>query len=84
MCILDFSLSFLTDVVALKNSYFNTSNSTFNITDIFQQDLLCTGKEDHLLKCMDNGRGTHLCPSDHTEDAGVKCNGRLKLLFIIK
>lgn len=64
-----------TDVVALKGSYFNTSDSNFNVTDIFQQDLLCTGHEDNLLECMNNGIGTHMCPPDHSEDAGVKCNG---------
>ena len=53
------------------------SNSTLNVTDIFQTDLLCTGHEDNLLKCSNNGIGTHMCPEDHSEDAGVKCNGNL-------
>ena len=70
-----FCISCSTDVLALKGSYFNASNSTLNVTDIFQTDLLCTGNEDNLLKCNNNGIGTHMCPEDHSEDAGVKCNG---------
>ena len=68
-----------TDVVALKGSYFDVSNSTLNVADILQTDLLCTGHEDNLLKCNNNGIGTHMCPEDHSEDAGVKCNGMIEL-----
>lgn len=53
------------------------SNSPFNVTGIFQKDLLCNGRETKLLECENNGMGTHLCPKDHSEDAGVKCNGML-------
>ena len=64
-----------TDVLALKGSYFNVSNSALNVSGIFQKDLLCIGAEENLLKCNNNGIGAHMCPEDHSEDAGVKCNG---------
>ena len=51
------------------------ANST--VTDIFQRDLLCSGNEASLLECRDYEKGTRDCPSDHSEDAGVKCNGML-------
>ena len=45
--------------------------------DIFQRDLLCDGSEDNLLNClyMQYETGARDCPMDHSEDAGVKCNG---------
>ena len=44
--------------------------------DILQRDLLCTGSESNLLECSQYSGGTRDCPSDHSEDAGVKCNGQ--------
>ena len=69
------SLSFCADVVALKRSFYAVENST--VTDIFQRDLLCNGSEDSLLSCsyMQYETGARDCPMDHSEDAGVKCNG---------
>ena len=61
-----------TDVVALKGGYFT---GAANMTDILQRDLLCSGSEANLLSCMEYGSGTRDCPADHSEDAGVKCNG---------
>ena len=60
------------DVVALKGGFFTSASSG---TDILQRDLLCSGSEENLLECTEYGSGTRDCPADHTEDAGVKCNG---------
>ena len=54
-------------------------NST--VTEIFQRDLLCSGNEDNLLDCQHH-RGSRDCPSDHSEDAGVKCNGKVPLTYV--
>ena len=65
------------DVVAVKGSFFTVENTT--VTSIFQRDLLCRGNEDSLLNCpyMMYEEGARDCPLDHSEDAGVKCNGTL-------
>ena len=62
-------------MVALKRSFYAVENST--VTDIFQRDLLCNGSEDSLLSCsyMQYETEARDCPNDHSEDAGVKCNG---------
>ena len=60
------------DIVALKGGYFTAANAT---TGILQRDLLCDGSEANLLKCEEYPSGTRDCPADHSEDAGVKCNG---------
>ena len=70
---IDYVLISFADVVALKRSNFTIANST--VTDILQSDLLCSGTEENLLECMEYTSGTRNCPDDHTEDAGVKCNG---------
>ena len=40
---------------------------------IFIDDAVCSGKESSLLNCPFSAIGLHDC--DHTEDAGVKCEG---------
>ena len=47
--------------------------------DILQRDLLCSGNESSLLECVQYTSGTRDCPADHSEDAAVKCNGRLEI-----
>ena len=79
-----FTFSSPADVVAVKGSGFPIVNSS--VTQIFQRALLCAGDEGTLLDCMayEGGSG-RMCPSDHSEDAGVKCGGRYLSfqLFII-
>ena len=60
------------DVVALKGGYFSSASGSI---DILQRDLLCNGTEANLLQCSEYGSGVRDCPADHSEDAGVKCNG---------
>ena len=45
------------------------SNST-----ILLDNLVCSGHESTLLECVHNPVGDHNC--DHSEDAGVKCEGK--------
>ena len=58
--------------MALKGGYFATAS---NLVGILQRDLLCNGSEANLLECTQYTSGTRDCPADHSEDAGVKCNG---------
>ena len=39
---------------------------------VLLDDLLCQGEEEDLLHCL-TGPGSHTC--DHSEDAGVRCEG---------
>ena len=59
--------------MSVKGGYFAAAD---NSTDILQRDLLCNGREATLLQCTQSTSGTRDCPADHSEDAGVKCNGR--------
>ena len=43
---------------------------------ILLDDLMCAGNEDSLLNCTHRGVGRHDCESDHSEDAGVRCNAK--------
>ena len=53
----------------MKNSYYGAGNSS-----ILLDDLRCSGEEESLLDCERDGEvGTHDC--DHSEDAGVRCEG---------
>ncbi|XP_071807344.1 scavenger receptor cysteine-rich domain superfamily protein-like [Asterias amurensis] len=40
-------------------------------------DIACLGSEDRLVDCPNRGLGQHNCA--HTEDAGVVCNGKVRL-----
>lgn len=40
---------------------------------IWLDDVTCSGLENKLLDCYSNGLGENNC--DHTEDAGVRCEG---------
>ena len=62
--------------MALKNSVFSVNDS--RVSEIFNKALLCGGDEDTLMNCMEyKGEGGKRCPNDHSEDAGVICNGML-------
>ena len=41
--------------------------------DIYLDDLLCEGTEPSLFECPTRSDGLHDC--DHSEDAGVRCEG---------
>ena len=58
--------------MSVKGGYFAAAG---NSTGILQRDLLCNGSEATLLECTQSTSGTRDCPADHSEDAGVKCNG---------
>ena len=48
---------------------------------ILLDDLVCTGSENSLLDCIDIiDIGTHDC--DHSEDAGVKCEGMFNICTV--
>ena len=42
---------------------------------ILLDNLQCTGNESTLLSCPSNGLGNHDC--SHSEDAGVRCLGKI-------
>ena len=68
----------LADVVALKNSVFNVNDS--RVTQIYNKALLCNGDEESLLECVEyeGEEAGSRCSNDHSEDAGVICNGMLQ------
>ena len=43
------------------------------VGDIYLDDLLCEGTEPSLFECPTRSGGLHDC--DHSEDAGVRCEG---------
>ena len=51
------------------------SGGTFSggLGPIFLDELTCRGEEASLLQCISNPIGVHNC--DHSEDAGVRCEG---------
>ena len=64
--------SFTPGNVALKSgSEFRGSGSSSD--PIWLDNSICTGAESSLLDCNTNLIGQHNC--DHSEDAGVRCNG---------
>ena len=42
---------------------------------ILLDNLMCTGEEATLLDCDSDGVWQNNCDSEHSEDAGVVCNG---------
>ena len=56
--------------VALKQAFFGSSLSR----PIYLDNVGCNGSEPSLLNCTANEVGMNNC--DHSEDAGVRCNGR--------
>ena len=54
--------------VALGGAYFGSGSG-----GIFLDNVMCRGTESSLLECSTNAIGQHNC--DHSEDAGVRCEG---------
>ena len=64
--------------MALKNSFFAFENMT--MSKIYNKALLCRGDEETLNDCDEyEGKAGKRCPDDHSEDAGVICNGMLSI-----
>ena len=63
--------------VALGGAYFGSGSG-----DILLDDAVCRGTESSLLECSTNPIGQHNC--DHSEDAGVRCEGTycIQICFI--
>ena len=55
--------------MAFSNAYFGVGTGT-----IFLDDVGCTGSETNLTDCTRSSTVT--CISGHTEDAGVRCQGK--------
>ena len=64
--------SFLPDVVALGRAYVGSGSGA-----IYLDSVVCNGSEGALLQCTASPIGVHNC--DHSEDAGVRCGGKLTL-----
>ena len=66
----NYSFPFSLDHVALKNGaeFFGSG-----LDQIWLDNSICNGDESSLLDCNTNPIGQHNC--NHTEDAGVRCNG---------
>ena len=47
---------------------------------IFIDDAVCSGRESSLFSCASSAIGFHDC--DHSEDAGVKCEGKNITLYM--
>ena len=56
------------DAVPLRGAYFGSGSG-----DILLDNVVCQGTESSLLECNTNPIGLHNC--DHSEDAGVRCEG---------
>ena len=54
--------------VALSGAYFGSGSDA-----ILLDSVVCRGTESSLLECNTNPIGQHNC--DHSEDAGVRCEG---------
>ena len=70
-------------VVCRQLGYANASRATVRAEfgrgtgEIWLDDLRCTGDEDTLDQCPNNGWGDHNCR--HYEDAGAVCQGELEI-----
>ena len=64
------SMALSVDAVPLRGAYFGSGSG-----DIFLDNVVCRGTESSLLECTTNAIGQHNC--DHSEDAGVRCEGHL-------
>ena len=63
---------YYTDPVARGRAYFGQANG-----EIYLENVECEGGESYLLNCSSSGTGVHSC--DHSEDAGVQCQGKFGL-----
>ena len=58
-----------TDAVAFSNAHFGAGTGT-----IYLDNVGCTGTESNLIDCTRSS--TVICSSGHSEDAGVRCQGK--------
>ena len=70
-------LEYSGEAVALKQAFFGSSPSR----PIYLDNVRCNGSESSLLNCTSNEVGMNNC--DHSEDAGVRCNGMLLCVQVI-
>ena len=61
-------LIFVSDAVPLRGATFGGGSGP-----IYLDNVICQGDESSLLECQRNPIGEHNC--DHSEDAGVRCQG---------
>ena len=61
-----------TDAVAFTSAHFGSGTGT-----IYFDEVSCTGNEANLTDCSRSS--TVSCTSGHSEDAGVRCQGKLEL-----
>ena len=71
-------LGYSGEAVPLKQAFFGGSPSR----PIHLDNVRCNGSESSLLSCASNPVGVNNC--DHSEDAGVKCNGTNVFLSAIR
>ena len=69
-------LGYSGEAVALKRAFFGSSSSR----PIYLDNVRCNGSENSLLNCASNEVGVNDC--DHSEDAGVRCNG-VYMLYVV-
>ena len=70
---------FLPDSIPFRNAYFGSGSEN---QSIFLDNVVCQGTESSLLECDTNPIGEHNC--DHSEDAGVRCEGILVSYLVIQ
>ena len=70
-------LGYSGEAVPLKRAFFGSSSSR----PIYLDNVRCNGSELSLLNCASNGVGMNNC--DHSEDAGVRCNGMYMLYVVL-
>lgn len=51
------------------------------VGQIYLDEVRCTGNEEMLVNCSTQGVGEHDC--DHSEDAGVRCEGTQQTKIVI-
>ena len=57
--------------IPLGNAYFGGARDL----PIWLDDVTCNGTEMRITDCASSGTGQHNCAPDHSEDAGVRCEG---------
>ena len=61
------------DSLPVRQAFFGRGSGS-----ILLDNVICRGTESSLLECNTNPVGIHNC--DHSEDAGVRCNGIIATL----
>ena len=60
---------FTSGAIVKRGAYFGQGNGSILLHNVY-----CTGNELSIFSCSHNGIGSHNC--DHSEDAGVVCEGK--------